>query len=113
VRGFLELGIVGHVEQATNELRELVGEQTLAPDTWRMIEPAVRDLVAAAELARFRRRPAGIALTFRGPRRSSSTAGGAKSLLIETGATGLEPATSGVTGRRSNQLNYAPGTALV
>jgi hypothetical protein len=32
---------------------------------------------------------------------------------VETGATGLEPATSGVTGRRSNQLNYAPvGAAL-
>ena len=24
------------------------------------------------------------------------------------GSTGLEPATSGVTGRRSNQLNYDP-----
>jgi hypothetical protein len=31
----------------------------------------------------------------------------------ETGATGLEPATSGVTGRRSNQLNYAPAGDLV
>src|SRR4051794_8888052 len=27
------------------------------------------------------------------------------------GATGLEPATSGVTGRRSNQLSYAPATS--
>jgi hypothetical protein len=27
------------------------------------------------------------------------------------GATGLEPATFAVTGRRSNQLNYAPASA--
>ena len=28
------------------------------------------------------------------------------------GVTGLEPATSGVTGRRSNQLSYTPSAAL-
>ena len=28
--------------------------------------------------------------------------------VIMAGATGLEPAASGVTGRRSNQLSYAP-----
>ena len=29
------------------------------------------------------------------------------------GATGLEPAASGVTGRRSNQLSYAPEKARI
>ena len=32
--------------------------------------------------------------------------------VIEAGATGLEPATSDVTGRRSNQLNYTPAIRL-
>jgi hypothetical protein len=32
--------------------------------------------------------------------------------LILAGATGIEPATSGVTGRRSNRLNYAPKLIL-
>ena len=33
-------------------------------------------------------------------------------LLTEAGATGLEPATSDVTGRRSDQLSYAPAIRL-
>jgi hypothetical protein len=31
---------------------------------------------------------------------------------LKAGATGLEPATSDVTGRRSNQLNYTPAKRL-
>jgi hypothetical protein len=37
---------------------------------------------------------------------------GGSDLREMAGATGLEPATSCVTGRRSNQLNYAPANRL-
>ncbi len=43
---------------------------------------------------------------FLGARRDLSRIGTGKRVA---GATGLEPATSGVTGRRSNQLSYTPG----
>ena len=36
----------------------------------------------------------------------------ANPLDLLAGATGIEPATSGVTGRRSNRLNYAPKLIL-
>ena len=48
----------------------------------------------------------GISLTARcGGRNKHDRYGFSKRLA---GATGLEPATSGVTGRHSNQLSYAP-----
>ena len=37
----------------------------------------------------------------------------ANSLKNMAGPTGLEPATSCVTGRRSNQLNYGPTCGLI
>ena len=52
------------------------------------------------QAARFRREALRAAL----PRRNRAPPAWQRA----TGATGLEPATSGVTGRRSNQLNYAP-----
>src|SRR5690348_18206149 len=38
--------------------------------------------------------------------------GEADTVTQMAGVTGLEPATSGVTGRRSNQLSYTPAAAL-
>ena len=61
---------------------------------WILFSSAV--IVWAAGARRAARRPAGRSVM-------------AVLQVFSTGATGLEPATSGVTGRRSNQLNYAPG----
>ena len=36
-----------------------------------------------------------------------------KLFMMMAGSTGLEPATSGVTGRRSNQLNYDPARSFL
>src|SRR5262245_26942848 len=43
-------------------------------------------------------------------RTATSEPGQTDRLDILAGATGLEPAASGVTGRRSNQLSYAPAS---
>ena len=49
---------------------------------------------------------AGVSLKTQMPRKGLPGGG------LMAGSTGLEPATSGVTGRRSNQLNYDPARSL-
>jgi hypothetical protein len=68
-----------------------------------------------AEATEFGDRPAAGSESRLDPRRlatsgSQTRAQPSKSLFAgtSTGATGLEPATSAVTGQRSNQLSYAP-----
>jgi hypothetical protein len=82
--------------------RELVGQlfERVWIDESRIV--AVRPTKAFAPF--FERRPGG-----RGHRPTNDNAAPGRGGEVEnTGATGLEPATSGVTGRRSNQLSYAP-----
>lgn len=42
------------------------------------------------------------------PARTARSSFGVPELEVVAGVTGLEPAASGVTGRRSNQLSYTP-----
>ena len=42
------------------------------------------------------------------PVRKGTGVWGVRNRLVQTGLTGLEPATSGVTDRHSNQLSYSP-----
>src|SRR3954452_19519500 len=80
------------------------------------------DKVRAHETAPLRLQPAAAGLGYqccakplwkpcRRPEGEETTKPADNQAVSITGATGLEPATSGVTGRRSNQLNYAPGRA--
>jgi hypothetical protein len=50
----------------------------------------------------------GVVVRLRAPRYGETTFRGATASEKLAGSTGLEPAASGVTGRRSNQLNYDP-----
>src|SRR5690242_8385992 len=93
-------------------VNNLAAWQRSPPTTTRRPEPcagAVCCPSAAREQARSHefkdcrlRPPAWFAAGQTAGRKSAQYGGTSK-----TGATGLEPATSGVTGRRSNQLNYA------
>jgi hypothetical protein len=49
--GFAALGIVGHLEQATEELHELVADSSLTPAAWRPIEEAFARLLEEARVA--------------------------------------------------------------
>ena len=95
-------------------------EPASRPRAWARLPVAARgQRLELGQLARRRVRQSRQARGGEGPARPArrlrapvgscgSWLAGTKPLHIDTGATGLEPATSGVTGRRSNQLNYAP-----
>jgi hypothetical protein len=92
------------VRQPHRRIRETLGGRGFSPRT--------RDLHKSA-ICRGFMRPRGrrslIATHPRGAPGTKPVIPGNSALERQTaGATGLEPATSGVTGRRSNQLSYAP-----
>ena len=77
-------------------------DDTPIPDAARRAHLALGP--AAAEYGDpFRSGPSNVSRVVRGAIKSRC-----KQRLLLAGATGLEPATSGVTGRRSNRLSYAP-----
>lgn len=51
VASFSTLGVVGHLEQATEELRELVSDQSLTLEMWREVEKALNELYEEAQVA--------------------------------------------------------------
>lgn len=49
--GFLSLGIAGHIEQATEELRELVADGSVTPQSLEFVTTALRALLQEYEVA--------------------------------------------------------------
>ena len=50
--GFTSLGIVGHIEQATEELQELNSDASLTPEMIEQIERALKPLLVELEVAK-------------------------------------------------------------
>jgi hypothetical protein len=84
-----------------------MGSRPARPRSYRAASQSLGSVELVALLSRTDLRWLGVA----NPRTHERTETPAKGQIVSvrlTGATGLEPATSGVTGRRSNQLSYAP-----
>ena len=104
-------------------VRKITGHRSRELERYQHLTPELRALTVnliATELFRAKRArkeekmahlpaqcAAGVSLKTQMPRKGLPGGG------IMAGSTGLEPATSGVTGRRSNQLNYDPARSLL